>query len=281
MSRRARVRALVLLVAAGAPFIGAACVSTSSNNAPASFDASQPSLDGSGPRSDASPGPDGASQPLASCKAILGATPGAPSGRYPIDPDGPGGRDPVTSYCDMTFDGGGWTLLQATTGGASDVPFPAVVDSDASVLVAEPQPGVYGSLGVPLVVALAATATQVHIRSPFAPDGGDNGAWITSVVPAGGGASVPIQNLRKGMMLNASLTDGTQAQSDYVGPNAVAELLAFPLDSRCTDFAARGYPSIYWACNNHGGLHFLMAGDGISKWRFDAGTNEALEVYVR
>jgi hypothetical protein len=55
----------------------------------------------------------------ASCKELLALTPGSTSGKYSIDPDGNGPNPPYPAWCDMSTDGGGWTLIgvAANSGG--------------------------------------------------------------------------------------------------------------------------------------------------------------------
>lgn len=45
------------------------------------------------------------------CAALHDVEPALPDGTYPIDPDGAGGAAPIYASCDMSTDGGGWTLV--------------------------------------------------------------------------------------------------------------------------------------------------------------------------
>jgi hypothetical protein len=77
--------------------------------------------------------------PARSCREALARAPGTPSGLQRIDPDGLRGTGaPFNAYCDMTNDGGGWTLLGAGSwwmSEADEVPAPG----GRNVLLSDPR----------------------------------------------------------------------------------------------------------------------------------------------
>ncbi len=61
-----------------------------------------------------------AAQAVPSCKSLVGT---ASDGTYYIDPDGSGPIQPFAVWCDMTRDGGGWTLMAVNNLGAASNAF--------------------------------------------------------------------------------------------------------------------------------------------------------------
>ena len=72
-----------------------------------------------------------------SCQDIKHATPGAPSGMYMIDPDGPDGDAPLMVACDMTSDGGGWTIVLVADPNLTTSPVPYTTNVPALLVAAQ------------------------------------------------------------------------------------------------------------------------------------------------
>jgi hypothetical protein len=70
---------------------------------------------------------------LPNCMAIKENNPAAADGIYTIDPDGDGSIDPFDCYCDMTTDGGGWTLVLLSNSSVAGCPRPYWTDVVNSV----------------------------------------------------------------------------------------------------------------------------------------------------
>jgi hypothetical protein len=86
---------------------------------------------------------------LPSCRAILTARPGVPSGIYMIQPNS--GQPPFEVRCDMSLDGGGWTLVGFEPAGAPEAKATGVMASlfaesgTADAIAKGTGPGLIGS----------------------------------------------------------------------------------------------------------------------------------------
>lgn len=107
-----------------------------------------------------------------SCAELHSASPGSPSGLYTIDPDGPGGLAEFTVSCDMTTDGGGWTVFQRRQDA-----------TDFYRTYAEYQAG-FGSpggshwLGLDRLVALTASTTAPSLRAELVLASSPGTTWV-------------------------------------------------------------------------------------------------------
>lgn len=192
------------------------------------------------------------SYPL-SCQALRTANPAAESGIYTIDPDDAYGPcPPLSVYCDMTYNDGGWTLIASSNGVDHSLPVVQAITSTTSA----------GLLDAMYVKPLAWRASSIRITAgPLA-----DGVYVMS------SASGTLRQLRAYQILNDPEMMGAQPNTAWTGATGIMEFGCGPGGG----FAASLAANLYQACGNTG-LHWHPGG---SHWTLNSSISN-LDLWVK
>lgn len=156
------------------------------------------------------------------CLQIKNADSHTQSGIYKIDPDGVGSIAAFSAYCDMTTNGGGYTLIQSYGTGSKSSEGVVNLGSDTYLPLATAQ-------------ALANLSTKLRISER------NTNNYVESI------DSWPISQLSSGRYVN----DNANKNGNHFTGNMTSHL-QYSCDANDQEGQ---YPMIYWACGNENGLH--------------------------
>ena len=143
----------------------------------------------------------------ASCKAILAAHPGSPDGVYVVDG---GGGTPFTTFCDMTTDGGGWTLVGKIDGRAA-------ISSEWLVQAVNPGQLASPTIESGMIACVDAVSFAVNAAKEIRLANSARSKWVKWTLPAGRTTATWWQHSAGQAVINAAAQSSVSVSSSTGG----------------------------------------------------------------